>query len=351
MQAFGPRLRQLRIEAGLGLRTFAQLVDQRASVVSAIESQRRGPWRDDEILLQAANVLGVELDLLTEGDSTSAKFDQDEQWSLEPLSRLHSWVLSPAASAAGGEPDGSILDDQAQAKLAATLGVEPPFPAGRDDSELPQPLTDLAMEWRARRLTARLSTPVDVEVALERNGVRLEIVAGLVPRYSVQACVTYEEPEEETDEQNNDRVSLPATVWIDRTIADSHPPASYRLLLARAFAPLALSCEHLDARDAGRFALATLLPAAPLQAAAERAYTDYIDRYGWLSASVMKQYLCNQLAEQFAAPPRLIAQRLDGWPCPLTHRLELALDAHERTLPPTDWQRSLEPAEQLLLFT
>lgn len=340
MQAFGPRLRKLRIEAGLGLRTFAHLVDQRASVVSAIESQRRGPWRDEEIILQAANVLGVELALLTEGDSTSAEFEQDEQWSLEPLSRLHSWVLSPTASAAADE-----LDEAGQTELAATLGVEPPTAHEHDSFEVRQPLTDLAIEWQARRLTARLATPVDVEVALERTGVQLEIVAGLVPRYSVQACVTCEEPDE------GDQSSASTTVWIDRTIADSHPPASYRLLLARAFAPLALSCKQLDARDAGRFALAMLLPAAPLQAAAEHAYTDYIDRHGWLSASVMKQYLCNQLAEQFAAPPHLISQRLDGWPCPLAPRLELALDTHERTLPPTDWQQSFKPAEQLRLFS
>ncbi|MEQ8208787.1 MAG: helix-turn-helix transcriptional regulator [Lacipirellulaceae bacterium] len=339
MHAFGQRLRQLRIDAGLGLRTFAQLVDQRASVVSAVESGRRGPWRDEEILLQVANVLGVEERVLEEADSISDEFRPDDDWSLDPISRLHSWVLSPAASAAGGE-----FDDEAQTELTETLGVQPPTLGEQDGFQETQPLTDLAVEWQARRLTARLSTPVDVEAALERNGVRLEIVAGLVPRYSVQACVTCEEPDQEDP-------SSSSTIWIDRTIADSHPIASYRLLLARAYAPLALRSENLQDRDAKAFALAMLLPAAPLQAAAETAYTDYVDRHGWLSPGIMKQYLCNQLAEAFAAPPHLIAQRLDGWPCPITPRLELALETRERTLPPTDWERSPEPAEQMLLFT
>ncbi|QDT01616.1 helix-turn-helix domain-containing protein [Adhaeretor mobilis] len=345
MNAFGTTLRELRIEAGLGLRTFAQLVDQRASTVSAIESGRRKPWREQKLLDRTAAVLGVTAELMVSAagkDGAEVFPEPPKAWSLPDecddlpdvevsrRARLQSWILTPGASE---------LDEVAQCELAEILEVDEALSWNSDESIAP--LTDLSIEWQARHLTARLPTPVDVEAALERNGVHLEIVAGLVPRYSVQACVTCET-------SADDEPSV--TLWADRTIADSHSMSAYRLLLAQAYAPIALQVGSVDPSNAQRFALAMLLPAGALHKAAETTYTALIDQHGWLAPVAMRQHLCNQLAEQFAAPPALVDRRLNGWPSPIAPRLELALDAHERTLPPTDWQESQETAEQLMLF-
>ena len=59
MTALGTLLRERRKQAGLGLRTFAGLIDQRASTVSAVESGRRSPWRNEETVTKLANVLGA----------------------------------------------------------------------------------------------------------------------------------------------------------------------------------------------------------------------------------------------------------------------------------------------------
>jgi transcriptional regulator with XRE-family HTH domain len=59
MGLFGHQLRRLRMRAGLGLRTFAELVDERTSTVSAIELGARTPWHRREKLCRVADVLGI----------------------------------------------------------------------------------------------------------------------------------------------------------------------------------------------------------------------------------------------------------------------------------------------------
>jgi transcriptional regulator with XRE-family HTH domain len=59
MPQFGLHLRKLRLQAGLGLRRFAGLLDERPSTVSGVEQGRRLPWKNMQKLQKAADVLGI----------------------------------------------------------------------------------------------------------------------------------------------------------------------------------------------------------------------------------------------------------------------------------------------------
>lgn len=59
MPQFGLHLRTLRLQAGLGLRKFAGLLDERPSTVSAVEQGHRLPWKNLQKLRKVADVLGV----------------------------------------------------------------------------------------------------------------------------------------------------------------------------------------------------------------------------------------------------------------------------------------------------
>jgi hypothetical protein len=201
----------------------------------------------------------------------------------------------------------------------------------------------------------RIAAPVDVEAVLENQaGVRLVILPGLIPRFSVQACATVD--------------ATGITLFVDRIVADSQPIASYRQLLALCFAPAALwqadaqtsassfwqlhSGNHWpqQLRDCQRFALALLLPANPVLAAAETAYQALVGQQGWIETGDAIRGLRNHLAEQFAVPTSLVHRRLIGWPCHLYGRIAQALAAQEPTLPPLDWIVEQAPTRQRTLF-
>ena len=59
MPQFGLHLRTLRLQAGLGLRKFAGLLDERPSTVSAVEQGQRLPWKNFQKLQKVADVLGI----------------------------------------------------------------------------------------------------------------------------------------------------------------------------------------------------------------------------------------------------------------------------------------------------
>ena len=357
MTTFGSLIRSYRLRAGLGLRTFAALVDERASIVSAIESGRRAPWRSSATLHRVAEVLGLAessnlwqkiLELAREGAKTPTpekiKGSLAWWWRTEEAPELDSPTLVELADFVGAAID---------------LDLDLP-----QESTLP-PLTELGIEWRVRRLLGRrevqvAAAPVDVEAALENEaGVRLEIVPGLIPRFSVQACVV--------------ATSAGLTLFVDRIVADSRPMASYRHLLALCFAPTALWQAETDwhaahfrqlqaagawpgcLRDCERFALAMLLPANPVLAAAETAYIELIQQQdlqhqGWLEIDDAARALRNRLAEQFAVPTTLVHRRLVGWPCHLYGRIAQALAAEEPTLPPLDWLVPEKAPQQRTLF-
>ena len=358
MAAFGPLLRFYRLRAGLGLRTFAGLIGQRASTVSAIESVRRAPWRHDELLQRVAEVLG----LAESSDSWNelcllARRDADRP--IATNSPGQGETLQWWWSTDGAPP----LDQQELAEMASFLGATIATGPSAEESniELP-PLTELAIEWRVRRLLGRRNSlvaagPVDVESALERQAnVRLEIVPGLVPRFSVQACVV----------KSPDAV----TIYVDRIVGDSRPLASYRQVLAECYAPAALwgddaladqaACwfERLQAsdawpralRDCRRFALAMLLPANPVLAGAEIAYRELVEQQGWVEPEVGARVVRNRVAEQFAVPPAEVHRRMVAWPCHLYGRIAQALAAQEPTLPPTDWLVDDDAPRQQTLF-
>lgn len=351
MTALGTQLRTRRQQAGLGLRTFAGLIGERASTVSAIESGRRAPWRSEETLARVAEVMGAPetVALWQEAASTNGHASATNgavtnctvPTEAAPQKLLWWWT----------NDEGPTLDRSTIVELAGFVGVEPhALDDALSSQEIAWPsLTELAIEWRVRQLLGRrgaqvTAAPVDVEFALENVAeVRLEIIPGLVPRFSVQACAV--------------GASAGITLYVDRIVADSRPMASYRHLLATCYAPAVL-CGHAagefgDAkwyrslqesaywpqalRDCQRFALAMLLPASPVLAAAEDAYQELVQQQGWVEVDVAARTVRNRLAEQFAVPPTLVHRRLVGWPCHVYGRIAQALAAEEPTLPPCDW--------------
>ena len=352
MTAFGSLLRHFRLRAGLGLRTFAGLLDQRASVVSAIESGRRAPWRQDSILIQVAEILGLCQDSKAWHEFLGAA-DRGDFAPAEPRGKLLWWWTSSHTA----QPDAKSIRD-----LASFLGGESDLEEYCREGALPHDsLTELEIEWRVRSLlgprnTPIVSAPIDVESVLENGAqVRLEIVPGLVPRFSVQACVLRHEDQ--------------LTIVIDRIVGDSRPTSSYRHVLAQCYAPIALrECFQglattgaffdlladgswpLFRRDCSRFALSLMLPATPLLQAAESAYRELISQQGWVELEEATRTIRNRLAEQFAVPTTLVHHRLMGWPCHLYGRIAQALAAQEPTLPPTDWMEVTSSSRQRLLF-
>ena len=58
-QTFGEYLRTCRLQAGMGLRTFAEAADMKPSNVSAIEYGRQAPPQSDAVLRRMADALGL----------------------------------------------------------------------------------------------------------------------------------------------------------------------------------------------------------------------------------------------------------------------------------------------------
>ncbi|MCG8449589.1 MAG: helix-turn-helix domain-containing protein [Pirellulales bacterium] len=349
MNTFGSLLRYYRLRAGLGLRTFAALIEQRASTVSAIESGRRTPWRREPLLARIAEVLG----LAEASERYQHLFTSTQNGYVETKTlagKLLWWWTTE---------DSSSLDTEFAAELANFLSAD--FALDDAPGEPTEALTELAIEWRVRQLLGRRSTqiasaPVDVESLLETEAdVRLEIVPGMIPRFSVQACIV--------------RSAEQTTLYVDRIVADSRPTSSYRYLLAQCYAPAVL-WQSLNARqDAGwfldlqsngywsgaqrdceRFALAMMLPATPVLSGAESAYRELVQQQGWVELDEATSWVRNRLAEQFAVPPALVHRRLLGWPCHLYGRIAQALAAEELTLPPSDWLADQTHPQQRLLF-
>ena len=352
MATFGALIRSYRQHAGLGLRTFASLIDQRASTCSAIECGDRAPWRRGVALQRIADVLGIDTasNLWEKILKLAKENPQPPSNSLTAARLVWWWQTDEAPNLATTE----LLD---LANFAGALGDLEPF---KQTDDKVTPLTELAIEWRARRLLGRRETSsaaasVDVEAALENEaGVQIKIVPGLIPRFSVQACVIL--------------TSDGLTLLVDRIVADSRPMASYRQLLAHMYAPVALwkadrcwtaqwfLAQQSDGswkqrqRDCERFALATLLPANAVLTGAEAAYTEIVGQQGWIEVDEAVRMLRNRLAEQFAVPTSLIHRRLVGWPCHLYGRVAQALAAQEPTLPPLDWLAEESAPRQQLLF-
>ena len=59
-ESFGEYLRELRIKAGYGLRTFAKKIDMQPSNLSVLENGRTHPPRDKTIQLKIAEALGLQ---------------------------------------------------------------------------------------------------------------------------------------------------------------------------------------------------------------------------------------------------------------------------------------------------
>lgn len=362
MASFGKQLRGLRLRAGLGLRTFAELIAERTSTVDAIERGQRIPWQRADKLHRVANVLGLVMgtpfcdDLFSAARASSAPASGE---SYPPNRGVLAWWWTTDHAHPLDEPSIVQLADFIGATATDAENADQPLPI--DELARHPALTELAAEWRVRQLLGRrdaplAAAPVDVEAVLEsQSGVEIEIVAGLIPRFSVQACAMFRDAQ--------------LVLLIDRIVADSRPLSTYRELLARCFAPAALwvsphepppvgwfhRLEHHDdwpqlLRDCERFALSMLLPAGPVLAAAEVAYQEVVAQQGWVETDIAARSVRNRLAEQFAVPPLLVHSRLTRWPCHVYGRIAQALAAEEPTLPPVDWFEEVDSPRQGMLF-
>lgn len=355
MASFGEQLRRLRMRVGLGLRTFAELIAERTSTVSAIELSQRTPWHRADKLTRVADVLGLVVGTPFCDDLFTLARNDVACPNGTALTAGHPHHASRGLLAWWWTTDNApVLDEATVREMAEFLSAAPhetaDYTATLPAQELARypALTELAAEWRVRQLLGRRETPlaaapVDVEAVLENQGdVRIEVIAGLVPHFSVQACAMIH------------RGTL--TLLVDRIVADSRPLASYRELVARLYAPAALWVNaanppsagwfsqlqrHEDwpqlLRDCERFALSMLLPAGPVLAAAEVAYREVVEQQGWVDTDTAARSVRNRLAEQFAVPPLLVHTRLVRWPCHVYGRIAQALAAEELTLPPVDW--------------
>ncbi|MDZ4657725.1 MAG: helix-turn-helix transcriptional regulator [Bythopirellula sp.] len=368
MGLFGQHLRDLRIRAGLGLRTFAELVAERTSTVSAIELGACAPWHRVEKLDRVVDVLGlVESSDYCRDFYALARTAPASNGTAHPTSRgTLAWWWTTDYAPALDEPTIHAMSEflgvaNAESNALTNGAARRAERASLEELARYPALTELAAEWRVRKLLGRrdspiTAAPVDVEAALESQaGVRIEIIPGLIPRFSVQACAVIRDGT--------------ITFLVDRIVADSRPLASYRELLARCYAPAALWMSSTEApptdwffrlqqhpdwpqllRDCERFALSMLLPATPVLSAAETAYREVVEQQGWIETDVAAHAVRNRLAEQFAVPPLLVHTRLTRWPCHVYGRIAQALAAEERSLPPLDWFVEEEAPRQRLLF-
>jgi transcriptional regulator with XRE-family HTH domain len=94
MDTFGALLRKWRIQAGFGLRKFAELVDMMPSNLSAIENGRRVPPADEDKLREIALALG----LVEDSTEWSTFFDASKRNGALPadVRRLADRKLVPA---------------------------------------------------------------------------------------------------------------------------------------------------------------------------------------------------------------------------------------------------------------
>ena len=350
MSTLGNQLRNRRKQAGLGLRTFAGMIDQRASTVSAIESGRRQMWRDDQTHQRIGQILGVNDCDPPESHPLAAMNGS----SVERGGRLRWWWTTG---------DAATLTASEVAALAEFVSAEPVQLARKTEPSPQWPtLTELSIEWQVRKLLGKRDghaspAPIDVEAVLEASAdVQLEIVPGLIPHLSVQACAV--------------ECGTQTTIYVDRIVADSRPLSSYRELLASCYGISWLGEVTLTAgsgpewffelgqngylpllaRDCQRFALAMLLPAGPVLRAAEDAFRDLVEQQGWVELEEAARSVRNRLSEQFSVPPTLVQRRLTGWPCHLYGRIAQALAAEESSLPPADWLADVELPRQRTLF-
>jgi len=325
---FGPQLRRARLAAGLGLRQFAGLIDQRASVVSAVEWNERGPFRNRDLQAAARRVLGPALEAVQEASPAAGPAAAADQ--PRPRRRLLAWRLTgPAADATS----------QTLSELAAALDALPPDAARVP----PRAWTDLEIEWRAEQLRlcgrAAGGEPLDAEAALELAGLRLRVVAGLAPRWSVASCLLAGD-------------DAPPTIAIDRSYADVRPLATYRLALAAVAAGWALpepaaspaptdaapapnpAFGSADAPLAARFASALLLPAASVTRAAEAFYAEAARGQPAAPIDALRRQLINRLATALAVPAALVELRWYAGPGLLEARLRAAVATAADALPP-----------------
>ena len=205
--------------------------------------------------------------------------------------------------------------------------------------------TELEIEnfaWELLRCEpkVRACLPIDVELLLELQDISLVVVAGLIPRFSVECCAYRLNP--------NGQI----IVAIEKLIADSRPEPSYRQILAKVLGHLTLHKGVIDQTgsiddylvlrsssiwprieyDAQRFAVSLMAPEELVAQAAAPHYAQLIAEQGFTDLHAIEQQLRNYLATTFLVTTEQIHQRMVRWPCQLYQRVRKSVSLRSARL-------------------
>ena len=218
-------------------------------------------------------------------------------------------------------------------------------------------IENIAWELLRRKPKVRACLPIDVDLLLELQGISLVVVAGLIPRFSIECCAYQLHPNGEV------------IVAIEKFIADSRSEPSYRQILAKVLGHLTLHKEVLDQtssiedylalrsspawphmeHDAHRFAVSLMAPEELVAQAAAPLYAQLIAEQGFGELRAIEQQLRNCLATTFLVTTEQIHQRMVRWPCQIYQRVRKSVSLGSPQLLPLDSGQVAQHQRRLFL--
>ena len=218
-------------------------------------------------------------------------------------------------------------------------------------------IENFAWELLRREPKVRACLPIDVELLLELQNISLVVVAGLIPRFSVECCAYRLHPNGEV------------IVAIEKLIADSRPEPSYRQILAKVLGHLPLPQGVIDQTssiedylvlrsspiwprieyDAQKFAVSLMAPEELVAQAAVPLYAQLIAEQGFGELNAIEQQLRNYLATNFLVTTEQLHQRMVCWPCQIYQRVRKSVSLGSPRLLPLEGMHVAQHQRQLFL--